>query len=366
MVSWQVLSWSRPHVAANREDERGAVPPTIVLGVVGRIVAYTCIGGSIFLLSFATLYVFNFSLAQATAQQAATVQAAAVDLSLCLLVDLLVLFPSCLFFAKVVFPLVASRLLLPTHDARRILLDRHGQRRRCAQRSDKGHGSHELAYFVVERLRSALGRARIRIKHRNAGWEQHKDEASGHHYFFHAQSRRATWTMAGIKKHAGEIWRTSGAQQPAESAPKAPAPHEGWEQHKDEASGHHYFFHAQSRRTTWTMAGIKKHVGEMWGTSAAQQPFGVRNSTAPAPQKGVAPEPIIEESGSGRFGDAPFGYEQDSEFQARESDWGVFADGRVSTAVTVQSNLIHSSPRGAAARASHNEVVAWSKRKPAR
>jgi hypothetical protein len=136
-----------------------------------------------------------------------------------------------------------------------------------------------------------LGRARIRIKHRNAGWEQHKDEASGHHYFFHAQSRRATWTMAGIKKH----------------------------------------------------------VGEMWGTSAAQQPFGVRNSTAPAPQKGVAPEPIIEESGSGRFGDAPFGYEQDSKFQARESDWGVFADGRVSTAVTVQSNPIHSSPRGAAA-----------------
>jgi len=65
-------------------------------------------------------------------------------------------------------------------------------------------------------------------------WDEGVDETSGHSYYTHKATKRATWTA------------------PPEQSPAREQATSDWDEGVDEASGHSYYTHKATKRSTWT------------------------------------------------------------------------------------------------------------------
>jgi hypothetical protein len=146
-----LLNKQRKSFGTESSDSRGTMPPKARLGVPYFEVACSAIGVAFLL--FASAFIFSFCLHQSTDANKKKNHAAAVDLALCLAVDLLITFPVFLFVITVVFPQIAARIV----DASRL----EHETRHAARSSVFDEGG--VPVVVAQRLIRALGRARTRL-----------------------------------------------------------------------------------------------------------------------------------------------------------------------------------------------------------
>ena len=142
------------HFTTESSDSRGVLPPKVTLGFPYKEVFCSAIG-VIFLL-FASLYIFSFSLCQNDDSGKKRNHSAAIDLSLCLAVDLVLTFPMFVFSVTVLCPHIAARIVRESrlqHDSRHV--------------ARKALKDGSVPVFVAQRLFGALGRARNKIAERD-------------------------------------------------------------------------------------------------------------------------------------------------------------------------------------------------------
>ena len=145
-----LLHKQRKSFMPESSDSRGALPPKTRHGVPYFEVACSAIG--VAFLIFASAFIFSFCLHQSTDADKKKNHAAAMDLALCLAVDLLFTFPLFIFVITVVLPHLAARIV----DASRL---EHEVRHAARSSFDKGG----VPVVIAQRLVKALDRARTRL-----------------------------------------------------------------------------------------------------------------------------------------------------------------------------------------------------------
>lgn len=83
------------------------------------------------------------------------------------------------------------------------------------------------------------------------GWEVHVDQESGHEYYYHPSTGRTTWDSPFLEPSSPCL--PSPPQSPAlsPSAASPPAWPSDWEQLVDETSGRPYYYNPMSGETSW-------------------------------------------------------------------------------------------------------------------